>query len=140
VVNSLYWWSYNEYGYGYAVCSVPLWYYWQGDDYYAYAALTVTGSCFEPGARVYITVCDESNVLPVYFYAEDGDSWDLQDYVVANDCGAFMAEFYIDTYYGYWGVDVDQDRAVSVQAWVDGEMVANYPLFLYEYTTIGGPV
>jgi hypothetical protein len=130
-VNSLYWWSDSTYGYGYAVCSVPLEYYYDGEDYYAYAALTVTGSCFNPGDRVYITVCDEDNDLPVYGYDEGGDGWILEDYVVANDCGAFIAEFYIDTYYGYWDVSPGYDRTISIQAWVDGELMANTPLFLY---------
>jgi 3D (Asp-Asp-Asp) domain-containing protein len=132
VVNSLYWWSESTWGYGYAICSVPLWYYYDGyyDDWFAYASLTVTGACFEPGARVYIAICDEDNILPMYGYIE-GEGWYLNDYVVANDCGGFIAQFYIDTYYGYWEVGPGEDRTVSVQAWVDGEMVANYPLFLY---------
>jgi hypothetical protein len=133
VVNSLYWWSGSTYGYGYAVCSVPLSYYYdEGDeDWYAYAGLTVTGSCFDPGDIVYITVCDEDNELPMYGYVEGGGGWVLKDYVVANECGAFIAEFYIDTYYGYWDVGPGEDRTVSIQAWVDGHMVANYPIFLY---------
>jgi hypothetical protein len=134
VVNSLYWISYNEYGYGYAVCSVPLDYYYdEGDeDWYTYAALTVTGSCFDPGDIVYITVCDEDNTIELYGYDESGEGWAWGDYVVANECGAFIAEFYIDTYSDdFWDVGPGFDRTVSIQAWVDGHMMANYPIFLY---------
>jgi hypothetical protein len=121
------------YGYGYAICSLPLEYYYdEGDeDWYAYAYLTVSGSCFDPGDRVYITVCDEDNIIPLAYYDEDEEEWVIRDYAIANDCGAFFAEFAIDTYYGYWDVNPDRDKPVSIQAWVGGDMMANYPLFLY---------
>jgi hypothetical protein len=126
-VNSLYWWSSSTYGYGYAVCSVPLQFY----GGYAYAGLFITGSCFNPGDEVVIAVCDEDNALPLYYYDEDDEEWVTRDYVIANDCGAFSAEFWIDTYYGYWNVGPGDDYPLSIMAFVDGELMANTPLFLY---------
>jgi hypothetical protein len=134
------WWSYSTYGYGYAVCSVPLYFGYDTEDdaWYAFAALTISGSCFPPGEEVTITVCDEDWVLT---QAE------------TSDCGAFFGYFDINTYYGYWPVQshmewngmgwdtVWEAEPVAVKAWinaeiddgkvVDGELYANWPLFLY---------
>ena len=140
VVNSLYWWSSSTYGYGYATSAVPLYFgYDVGDeDWYAYASLSVAGSCFPEGEDVTITVCDEA--------------WVLNE-IEANDCGAFYGYFDVDTYYGYWptyayaewngsGWDYYYDGdSVSIRAWVDaeivggkvvdGELLASWPLYLY---------
>jgi hypothetical protein len=141
VVNSCRWLSNYNYGYGYSVCSVPLRYYYDlgDDDWYAEAALSITGSCFEPGAEVTITVCDDDTAIPMWFLDEDTQNWTATDTLVANDCGAFYAEFSIETYYGYWDIDEDVDRTVSIKAWVDGELMANYPLFLFEDYTESEP-
>jgi hypothetical protein len=138
VVNSLPW---ATYGYGYAVCSVPLEYYYDSgdDEWYAYAGLTISGACFEPGDDVEITVCEDDTALELYYWDEDAQEFVYDDSIEANDCGAFFAQFYIDTYYGYWTVSPDEDRTVSVKAWVDGDLMANCPLLLYTYYTESVP-
>lgn len=120
-------------GYGYATTNVYLW--------SSYVYFQVSGSCFEPGDEVYITICDENYVL--WLYDEYEDSTDT--YIVANDCGAFFAEFWVDISYGYWS-DI-LDYPISVRAWtnaeldeveeeeylyqvVDGDLMANWPLYL----------
>jgi hypothetical protein len=138
VVNSLPWWSDYTYGYGYAVCSVPLW-FWSTD---ADAALTISGSCFEPDAYVVITVCGIDHVVPVapLYYDYGGSGWThgvFADSIKTNSCGAFYGVFYIDTYYGYWDISAGGDSCVSIQAWVDGELMANYPLYLYTDYMVG---
>lgn len=144
-INSLPWWSYNEYGYGYAVCTVPLSFYWDSGDaeYYAYAGLTISGSCFEPGDHVEITVCENNTtvwVAPLYWDYDSGywdwDSEDFDTYIRANDCGAFYGIFHINTYYGYWDDCVNEP--VSVRAWVNDELMANCPLYLYDHYYYGG--
>lgn len=141
VVNCAYWESYSTYGYGYALCSVPLYFgYDSGDgDWYAWNFLAVSGSSFPEEEDVTITVCDEAWVVTQ---------------IEANDCGAFYGYISVDTYnYGYWptyayaewngsGWDYYYDGdAVSVRAWVDaeivggkvvgGELLASWPLYLY---------
>lgn len=121
-----------DHGYGCAVCTA---------DVYYDAVLTVSGSCFEPGDDVVITVCDDQYVLWLYDY-------DTKEYVTeieANECGAFFGRFYVDANYGYW-YDVF-NRPISVRAWTDadldevvgydylyqvedGELMANWPLYL----------
>jgi hypothetical protein len=84
----------------------------------------ISGSCFEPGDDITITVCDEQYVVTLYYW--DGESWVYEDYVTANDCGAFSVEAWIGEYYyepedwwvfGYWWPVVDWP--ISVRAWVN---------------------
>jgi hypothetical protein len=126
--------SYFGYGYSLATCEI--------DASSGWVWLDVAGSCFEPGDEVTITICEENYVLYLYDYEEETFG-NLS--IVANDCGAFYAEFLIDDYYGYW-YDIF-NRTVSVRAWtnaeldevsdyeylyqvVDGDLQANWPLYI----------
>jgi len=131
VINSLPWKSNSTYGYGYAICSVPLWFY--SED--AEAAFTISGSNFPANTDVVITVCEDDTVLPVsYLYYDDGWSWGtFTGSIETNDCGAFYGLFWFDSFHGYWDISAGDDASVSVKAWVDDELYASYPLYIYTY-------
>ena len=106
--------------YGYATCVLP---FNEGWEYFE-----IFGSCFEPGDEVTITVCDDNYVLMLYVYDDVEDTWYYENYVEANDCGAFRCEAYLvyrwsedmgEFYYGYW--EPLADTTVSVRAWVDAD-------------------
>jgi len=71
----------------------------------------ITGACFPENEWVTITYCDED----IYWLE-----------VKANECGAFTIGTYVPEGFCYW----DEDT-ISVRAWVDGEVWANWPLFIY---------
>ena len=109
--------------FGYATCEIP---FSEG----SWAEFEIYGSCFEPGDKVTISVCDENIVLRlmVYVDGEGYESWYDSDYVIANECGAFRVKATIvyrwsddlmDYYYGYWEPLVY--TTVSVRAWVDAD-------------------
>jgi hypothetical protein len=76
------------------------------------AYVAITGSCFPPNKLVTITYCDEN-----IFWEEK----------LANECGAFT----IWTYVPYeLFLDWDGDT-ISVRAWVDDVLYANWPLYIY---------
>ena len=85
------------------VCSVP----------YEPAPLIILGACFPPGEKVTITYCDENYV------------WEI---ATANDCGAFVVYTEVLPDFEPWLDDV-----MSVRAWVDGEVWANWPLYIYPF-------
>jgi len=105
--------------YGYATCELPF-------DQNGWETFTISGSCFEPGDDVTITVCDDYYVLYLEYYDEEADSWYYSWTVPVNDCGAFLCEAYlvydwsddmVDYYYGYW--EPLAETTVSVRAWVN---------------------
>lgn len=89
------------YPFYWAVCAVP----------YGPVDLIIVGACFPPGELVTITYCDED----IYW-----------DEVEANDCGAFVIHTDVPEGFDDWIDDV-----ISVRAWVDDEVWANWPLYIY---------
>jgi len=102
VVCSTYWDS-PYYGY-YPICAV---------GYYdpAPVSVVITGACFPPDELVTITYCDED-----IFWADE----------YANECGAFFisTDVPFDLFDNWYG------ETVSVRAWVDGVLYANWPLYI----------
>ena len=91
------------YGYGYnAICGVD---YTYGDGY-----ISILGSGFPPGELVTITYCDEDIF------------WDDE---YANSCGAFVINTSVQSGFVDWFDDV-----ITVRAWVDGELMATWPLYI----------
>jgi len=90
-------------GYGYnAICGVD---YTNGNGY-----LSILGSGFPPGALVTITYCEHD-----YYWAEEN----------ANACGAFVINTGIQSNFDEYFDDV-----ITVRAWVDGELMATWPLYI----------
>jgi hypothetical protein len=96
-------WDSPYHGY-WPVCAV-------GYDFPDTAYVVITGSCFPPNELVTITYCDEN-----IFWVEE----------YANDCGAFSIGIYVP--YELF-VDWDGDT-ISVRAWVDDVLYANWPLYI----------
>jgi hypothetical protein len=92
-------------------------YFWYGYGYHAIGGvdydlvpLAILGSGFPEGEMVTITYCDED-----LFWADE----------YANDCGAFIINTYVQEDFYDWLDDV-----ITVRAWVDGELMATWPLYI----------
>jgi len=72
--------------------------------------VTILGACFPAGKVVTITYCDKN-----IFWAKE----------VANECGGFIIKTTVPAGVGDWA-----DKVISVRAWVDDKVWANWPVYI----------